>query len=62
MRRGRSDIKPNDSIDFRIRIVRRGKLISNPMVPLILELYEQGGKGDIKTNSAIDFGIEGARW
>ena len=36
-------------------------MISNAMVPLTLEWYEQGGKGDIKTNSAIDFGIGGAR-
>ena len=32
-------------------------MISNPMVPLILKLEEQGGKGDIKPNGAIDFEI-----
>ena len=32
-------------------------MISNPMVPLTLELEEQGGKGDIKPNGAIVFRI-----
>ena len=35
-------------------------MISNPTVPLTLELEERGGKGDIKPNGAIDFGIRGA--
>ena len=36
-------------------------MISNPTVPLTLELEEGGGKGDIIPNGAIDFGISGAR-
>ena len=32
-------------------------MISNPMVPLTLELEEQGGKGDNNPNDAIYFGI-----
>ena len=32
-------------------------MISTPMVPLTLELEEQGGKGDNNPNDAIYFGI-----
>ena len=32
-------------------------MLSTPMVPLTLELEEQGGKGDINSNGAFNFAI-----
>ena len=53
---GKGDIKPNGAIYFGIGVVRRVRVISNPMVLITLKLEEQGLT--VISNPIVPFTLE----